>query len=130
MSSESPSLTSQVDEKREHDLLTPPSDKVESSVSEPPTAPPADKEHEWLSGFKLFTVVAAVTLVCLLVLLDTSIIVTAIPHITTQFHSLPDVGWYGSSYQLARYVVSSYFINLIAEILLVQPFNHLRGRFT
>jgi hypothetical protein len=60
-----------------------------------------------------------VTLVCFLVLLDTSIIVTvglsvsfstntldtsqAIPVITTHFHSLEDLGWYGSSYQIARY---------------------------
>ncbi|KAK9314833.1 hypothetical protein V1524DRAFT_415869 [Lipomyces starkeyi] len=44
---------------------------------------------------------AAVTLVALLMLLDTSIVVTAIPRITSQFHSLPDVGWYGSAYQLA-----------------------------
>jgi hypothetical protein len=28
--------------------------------------------------------------------LDNSIIATAIPKITDQFHSLEDVGWYGS----------------------------------
>jgi len=31
---------------------------------------------------------------------DNTIIATAIPHITDQFHSLPDVGWYGSAYLL------------------------------
>ncbi|KAJ6144420.1 hypothetical protein N7470_008315 [Penicillium chermesinum] len=51
--------------------------------------------------FRLVSVLAAVTLVSFLVLLDTSIVVTAIPVITTQFHSLPDLGWYGSSYQIA-----------------------------
>lgn len=28
----------------------------------------------------------------------------AIPRITSEFHSLADVGWYGSAYQLARCV--------------------------
>lgn len=31
---------------------------------------------------------------------DTTIISTAIPHITKQFHSIQDVGWYGSGYFL------------------------------
>lgn len=78
------------------------------------------KENEWAAGFKLFNIITAVALVCLLMLLDTSIVSTvswcrdiglrlpahhktqAIPRITSEFHSLADVGWYGSSYQLAR----------------------------
>jgi hypothetical protein len=35
-----------------------------------------------------------------LMALDNTIIATAIPAITDQFHSLPDVGWYGSAYLL------------------------------
>lgn len=31
---------------------------------------------------------------------DNTIIATAIPHITAQFHALDDVGWYGSAYFL------------------------------
>lgn len=34
-------------------------------------------------------------------MLDTSIIATAIPRITTEFDSLNDVGWYGAAYLLA-----------------------------
>ncbi|KAJ5364122.1 uncharacterized protein N7496_009835 [Penicillium cataractarum] len=60
-----------------------------------------NEEREYITGLKLGMVVVGVTLVCFLVLLDTSIIVTAIPVITTQFHSLEDLGWYGSSYQIA-----------------------------
>ncbi|KAJ5444181.1 uncharacterized protein N7458_008053 [Penicillium daleae] len=60
-----------------------------------------NEEREYITGFKLGMVVVGVTLVCFLVLLDTSIIVTAIPVITTHFHSLEDLGWYGSSYQIA-----------------------------
>lgn len=37
---------------------------------------PKDEERKYLTGIKLFMVVSAVTLVCFLVLLDTSIIVT------------------------------------------------------
>jgi MFS family permease len=60
-----------------------------------------DEKEEFITGFKLYAVICAVTLVAFLMLLDMSIIATAIPHITTQFHSLPDVGWYGASYLLA-----------------------------
>ncbi|OJJ06466.1 hypothetical protein ASPVEDRAFT_200448 [Aspergillus versicolor CBS 583.65] len=57
--------------------------------------------QEWLTGWPLFSTLAGVTLVSFLMLLDTSIISTAIPVITRDFNSLVDVGWYGSAYQLA-----------------------------
>ncbi|KAF2188862.1 efflux pump [Zopfia rhizophila CBS 207.26] len=60
-----------------------------------------EPEYEYITGFKLWLVLAAVTLIVFLVMLDMSIIVTAIPRITSDFHSLPDVGWYGSAYLLA-----------------------------
>ncbi|KAL5344110.1 major facilitator superfamily domain-containing protein [Aspergillus crustosus] len=58
-------------------------------------------DGEWISGFPLFMVISGVTLVVFLMLLDTSIIATAVPKITNQFHSLDDVAWYGSAYTLA-----------------------------
>ncbi|KAJ5375490.1 hypothetical protein N7517_007496 [Penicillium concentricum] len=58
-------------------------------------------EREYLTGLKLLFVLSGVTLVCFLVMLDTSIISTAIPRMTSEFHSLGDIGWYGSSYQMA-----------------------------
>ncbi|KAK9482894.1 major facilitator superfamily domain-containing protein [Lipomyces starkeyi] len=61
----------------------------------------SDAEDGHITGLKQMLVLASVTLVVFLMLLDMSIIVTAIPSITSQFHSLPDVGWYGSAYQLA-----------------------------
>jgi hypothetical protein len=95
-------------EKKEHDLSSSPSDGIESESEQvpelTPTAPAAGQEEQWVSGIKLFNIMAAITLVCVLVLLDTSIVVTAIPHITGQFHSLPDIGWYGGAYQLASCV--------------------------
>ncbi|CEL09673.1 hypothetical protein ASPCAL12806 [Aspergillus calidoustus] len=57
--------------------------------------------EEWISGIPLFMVVSGVTLVVFLMLLDTSIVATAVPKITNHFHSLQDVAWYGSAYTLA-----------------------------
>ncbi|KAL2865263.1 major facilitator superfamily domain-containing protein [Aspergillus lucknowensis] len=45
---------------------------------------------------------ASITLAAFLMLLDTSIVGTAIPRITTDFHSLNDVGWYGTAYLLTN----------------------------
>ena len=61
----------------------------------------ASPTTQYLTGFKLLTILASLTLVTFLVLLDSSIIGTAIPRITTEFHSLPDVGWYVGAYTLA-----------------------------
>ncbi|KAF2729911.1 MFS general substrate transporter [Polyplosphaeria fusca] len=54
----------------------------------------------FLSGFKLYAMIGSFTVVYFLMMLDMSILSTAIPYITDEFHSLVDVGWYGSAYQL------------------------------
>ncbi|KAH8703595.1 major facilitator superfamily domain-containing protein [Talaromyces proteolyticus] len=58
-------------------------------------------EPQYISGFRLYALLGSLTLVFFLVMIDMSIVATAIPSITSRFHSLEDVGWYGSSYQLA-----------------------------
>ncbi|KAI1459138.1 putative efflux pump [Annulohypoxylon moriforme] len=55
---------------------------------------------EYPTGMKLFLITLALCLGVFLMALDNSIIATAIPKITDTFHSLPDVGWYGSAYLL------------------------------
>ncbi|KAL7803484.1 major facilitator superfamily transporter [Trichoderma aethiopicum] len=60
-----------------------------------------DTEHKYIEGLKLWFAVVSLSLACFLVMLDMSIIATAIPVITTEFSSLTDVGWYGSAYLLA-----------------------------
>jgi hypothetical protein len=65
------------------------------------------KEPEYVHGFQLFTILAAVTSVCFLMLLDGTIVVAATPRITDDFNSLEDIGWYGAAYQLGRYVDTS-----------------------
>ncbi|CAI6342285.1 unnamed protein product [Periconia digitata] len=63
-------------------------------------APHENAKLDYLTGVKLGLLVASMTLVCFLVLLDISIMSTAIPKITAQFHSLEDVGWYSGAFQL------------------------------
>ncbi|EJU00927.1 MFS multidrug transporter [Dacryopinax primogenitus] len=52
------------------------------------------------SGFRLVAVVVAVVASMFLAALDMTIVATAIPRITDEFHSLDDVGWYGSAFFL------------------------------
>lgn len=54
----------------------------------------------YASGLKLLSIVTAVVLSVFLVALDMTIVATAIPRITDQFHSLDDAGWYGSAFFL------------------------------
>ncbi|KAI4160064.1 MAG: hypothetical protein LQ342_006014 [Letrouitia transgressa] len=53
---------------------------------------------DYPTGQKLILIMASLYLVFFLVALDRTIIGTAIPRITDEFHSLGDVGWYGSAY--------------------------------
>ncbi|KAJ4264970.1 hypothetical protein NW762_005213 [Fusarium torreyae] len=67
-----------------------------------PTENESDSEEpEWLTGWKLTSMMTSLTLAAFLMLLDMSIISTAIPRITSDFHSLTDIGWYASAYNLA-----------------------------
>ena len=51
-------------------------------------------------AFELSLIVVALVLSMFLVSLDMTIVATAIPRITDEFHSLDDVGWYGSAFFL------------------------------
>lgn len=51
-------------------------------------------------AFKLTFIVVALVLSIFLVALDMTIVATAIPSITDEFHSLNQVGWYGSAFFL------------------------------
>lgn len=54
-----------------------------------------------LSGLKLITVMTGLALAIFLMSLDSSIIATAVPHITSEFKSAGDTAWYGSAYTLS-----------------------------
>ncbi len=73
-------------------------------------------EEESVAGVKLVAIIASITLACFLMLLDTSILVTAIPSITTDFHSTTNIGWYGAAYQLASAVLQPLTGKLYANL--------------
>jgi hypothetical protein len=56
--------------------------------------------NEAVTSKQLFVIIGSLYLGTLLVALDTTIIGTAIPAITSDFHSLNDIAWYGSAYLL------------------------------
>ncbi|KAF8192242.1 MFS transporter [Mycena galopus ATCC 62051] len=72
-----------------------------SSTHDQSQTPTAEAEGEFPHGFKLGILMLALCLAVFLLALDNTIIATAIPKITDEFHSLGDVGWYGSAYLLA-----------------------------
>lgn len=98
---DSSSLTSEVEKEKPQSSSPAESADKTDKLEKIATAESTTDHYDYISGFKLFAAVTSVTLVVFLMLLDTSIIGTAIPSITNEFHSLPDVGWYGASYLLA-----------------------------
>ncbi|KAL6713737.1 hypothetical protein ACLMJK_008229 [Lecanora helva] len=56
--------------------------------------------QDYPKSFKLAFIVVALVLSIFLVALDMTIVATAIPKITDEFHSLDQVGWYGSAFFL------------------------------
>ncbi|KAK0713568.1 major facilitator superfamily domain-containing protein [Lasiosphaeria miniovina] len=86
-------------------------DKQSEAADAAPPTPQSERNPEagkgdavpgpkYLAGTKLVLVMVAIILACFLMLLDTSVVSTAVPQITTDFHSLTDVGWYASAYTL------------------------------
>ncbi|KAG0652816.1 MFS gliotoxin efflux transporter gliA [Hyphodiscus hymeniophilus] len=59
-----------------------------------------DDGGEYPSGIKMAFIVVALMLSIFLVSLDMTIVATAIPKITDEFHGLDLVGWYGSAFFL------------------------------
>ncbi|KAI9039274.1 MDR family MFS transporter [Aspergillus affinis] len=62
-------------------------------------------EPEGLQGVALAVVMTSICLSMFLVSLDRTIIATAIPSMTNQFHSFEDIAWYGSAYMLTGCVM-------------------------
>lgn len=71
----------QEDEKGKHELATPPSDDSKEGLSQdlkeqPIDEVPTEEVQKWVTGIPLLTIMGAICLVCFLMLLDTSIVVT------------------------------------------------------
>ena len=61
------------------------------------------------TGPRLAMIIIGLELAVLCVALDNTIIATAIPRITDDFHALSDVGWYGSAYLLTLSAFQLFF---------------------
>lgn len=107
------SSTSQLSSAKEKDLSSPAiRDEFHSASYETKpekTSTGNDDDMETLSriatsdyphALKLTFIVVALVLSIFLVALDMTIVATAIPRITDEFHSLNQVGWYGSAFFL------------------------------
>ncbi|TGJ80962.1 hypothetical protein E0Z10_g7805 [Xylaria hypoxylon] len=82
-------------------------EKVDRAVLAPaqpsgPMGPPIDDSEQRFQpkSFKFWSVIISIFLALFIVALDRTILGTATPQITEEFHSLGDIGWYGSAYQL------------------------------
>ncbi|PVH96871.1 MFS general substrate transporter [Periconia macrospinosa] len=77
-----------------------------ASVIASATSPPDDVR---LPPITFFVLVCGVCLANFVVALDTNIITTALPSITSTFGTIQQVGWYGSAYMLAMSAVQPSF---------------------
>ncbi|KAM7186797.1 MFS general substrate transporter [Naviculisporaceae sp. PSN 640] len=75
-----------------------PRSTIESLQIEEPARP---FERVYLEGVKLHIILVCIVVATFLLMLDTSVIATAVPSITDEFDSLADLGWYSGVYQLA-----------------------------
>ncbi|KAI0972470.1 MFS general substrate transporter [Xylaria arbuscula] len=77
--------------------------RLQNHVGGMPLTADTPEEEQRVRGIKLMLILISMVFVQFVVMLDLSIVSTvkAIPSITNEFHSLNDVGWYGSAYQLA-----------------------------
>lgn len=71
-----------------------------SELTKAQTTTSTKTNPEYPTGARLALVLSSVYISLFLVSLDRLIVTTAIPAITNEFDSLPDVGWYGAAYLL------------------------------
>ncbi|KAK2037202.1 major facilitator superfamily transporter [Colletotrichum somersetense] len=74
----------------------------------------AYSEDQYPSGLRLCLIMLSTLLSMFLVALDRLIISTAVPQITDDFHSVTDIGWYGSAYLLSTCAFQLLFGKLYA----------------
>ncbi|KAJ4422622.1 hypothetical protein N0V82_002741 [Gnomoniopsis sp. IMI 355080] len=76
--------------------------QVTDSLSGGPShgANAAEDETKYPTGIRFWLIIFCNALVLVFMGLDTSIVSTAVPHITDDFHTVADVGWYSSALRL------------------------------
>lgn len=68
-----------------------------------------EDESQYPKGLQLALITTGLLFATFVVALDTLIVATAIPRITSEFHSLKDVGWHGSAYLLTLTSFQTFF---------------------
>ncbi|OQE27534.1 hypothetical protein PENSTE_c004G09782 [Penicillium steckii] len=79
---------------------TPPTEGITEVSSAQDSSDQPETRH--MHGWALASLTLAFMSICLVLAIDNTILSTAIPQITNDFHSLNDIGWYGSSYLIAQ----------------------------
>ncbi|ATY63398.1 Major facilitator superfamily general substrate transporter [Cordyceps militaris] len=77
-----------------------PTESAHDQEKQPGDAKPVAQLVQYPPVMKRILIMVALYLALFLVTLDQNIIATAIPRITDEFHSMNDIGWYGSAYLL------------------------------
>lgn len=116
-----------VNEKAEADISA--KSTAESKDEIDAEAEAQDDETEYPSGTKLILITIALCLSVFCLALDNTIIATAIPKITDQFHSTNDIGWYGSSYLLTTCAFQLFFGKLYSFLNLKWTYMTALGLF-
>ena len=62
------------------------------------SSPAEDEDLQYLSTRQLYAVFGALVIILLMFALDVTVIATAIPKVTDEFHTIKDIGWYGGAY--------------------------------
>jgi hypothetical protein len=83
-----------------------------------------------LKGIKLLLVMFGLGLAIFLMSLDTSIIATAIPNITSAFKSTSDIGWYGSAYSFSMCSLQPITGKLFSQFSIKVCFQMLLKQYT
>ncbi|KAF2857657.1 putative MFS aflatoxin efflux pump [Piedraia hortae CBS 480.64] len=91
--------------------------KVKDAKADMANLKRSDSGFEYPPTRQLVLSMIAILLAVFLIALDRTIIATAIPTMTDEFHSLDDIGWYGSAFMLT----SSCFQLLIGKIYTFHP---------
>lgn len=68
-------------------------------------------ETQYPTGFRLVAIMTSLMLGSFLMALDSTIISVATPRISTDFHALDDVGWYGAAYGMTLCAFTPVFSN-------------------
>jgi predicted MFS family arabinose efflux permease len=73
-------------------------------------------DNKYPRGFKFAIIMIGLCLSAFCIALDNTIIATAIPRITDDFHTLQDVGWYGSAYLLPTCAFQLFYGKLYSKL--------------